>query len=113
MGEGVGQKERKRKKAHLHKGIRSPLRHHDDGSNLLHHGIIRWRDAVDVAMNLRAEIGDSDELLEDVFGEDIGVAILCESEGGENEERTRELLEEGRVRGKEQREGKNKEGKRK
>ena len=61
---------------HVDSLMRAPLRWHDNAPNLLDLTIVRRRDAVEVATNLRAQIGDGDELLEDILGQNVGVAVL-------------------------------------
>ena len=59
--------------------MRAPLRHHHDAADLLHLRVVRWADAVQVARDLRAQVGDHDELLQHVLGQHVGVASLAMS----------------------------------
>mmetsp|Transcript_46495 Transcript_46495/g.113223 ORF Transcript_46495/g.113223 Transcript_46495/m.113223 type:complete len:463 (-) Transcript_46495:5607-6995(-) len=52
------------------------LRRHHNAPDLLDRRIVRGGDAVEVASDLRAEVGDADELLEDVLGEHVRVPAV-------------------------------------
>ena len=61
---------------HVHHLVRAPLRHHDHAAHLLDLRVVGRRDAVEVARDLRAQVGDGDELLEQVLGQDVRVALV-------------------------------------
>ena len=56
----------------------APLRGHDHAADLLDLGVVWRAHAIHVPGNLRAEISNADELLEDVLGHDVGVACLAD-----------------------------------
>ena len=58
--------------------VSSPLRRQDDAPDLLHLGIVCRRYSVQVSCNLGPEVGDHHKLLEDVLGQDVGVASLLD-----------------------------------
>mmetsp|Transcript_63136 Transcript_63136/g.136700 ORF Transcript_63136/g.136700 Transcript_63136/m.136700 type:complete len:725 (-) Transcript_63136:4486-6660(-) len=61
-----------------HRVVRADLRHHDHAPDLLHLGVVRRRDAVEVGGDLRPEVADADEGLEDVLRHDVRVARLAD-----------------------------------
>eukprot|EP00964_Phaeocystis_antarctica_P078146 scaffold48598_cov65-Phaeocystis_antarctica.AAC.1 len=67
----------------VHHLVRAPLRHHDHAAHLLDLRVVGRRDAVEVARDLRAQVGDGDELLQQVLGQDVGVALLRAVVGGD------------------------------
>mmetsp|Transcript_31891 Transcript_31891/g.87333 ORF Transcript_31891/g.87333 Transcript_31891/m.87333 type:complete len:766 (-) Transcript_31891:1916-4213(-) len=67
LGQRVGQ---------VHRLVGAPLRHHHAAAHLLHLRVVRRRDSVEEARDLRAQVGDHDELLEQILGQDVGVAAL-------------------------------------
>mmetsp|Transcript_8475 Transcript_8475/g.28819 ORF Transcript_8475/g.28819 Transcript_8475/m.28819 type:complete len:688 (+) Transcript_8475:1085-3148(+) len=63
-------------RGHVHLLVRAPLGHEDDAADLLDLGVVGRAHAVHVAHHLRAEVRDADELLEEVLGEHVRVAVL-------------------------------------
>mmetsp|Transcript_8139 Transcript_8139/g.19407 ORF Transcript_8139/g.19407 Transcript_8139/m.19407 type:complete len:378 (-) Transcript_8139:6017-7150(-) len=59
-----------------HIAVRANLRHHDHAPNLLHLGVVRRRNAIEVGGDLRAQVTDANEGLQDVLRHDIRVASL-------------------------------------
>mmetsp|Transcript_38034 Transcript_38034/g.88954 ORF Transcript_38034/g.88954 Transcript_38034/m.88954 type:complete len:255 (-) Transcript_38034:6236-7000(-) len=51
---------------------------HHHTSDLLHLGVIRWGDAVQVRGNFRPEVADANEALQDVLWHDVRVACLSD-----------------------------------
>mmetsp|Transcript_107680 Transcript_107680/g.314837 ORF Transcript_107680/g.314837 Transcript_107680/m.314837 type:complete len:229 (+) Transcript_107680:412-1098(+) len=61
-----------------HRVMRTNLRHHDHAPDFLHLRVI-WRgDAVEVGGNLRPQVADADECLQDILRHDIRVAGLSD-----------------------------------
>mmetsp|Transcript_100977 Transcript_100977/g.289830 ORF Transcript_100977/g.289830 Transcript_100977/m.289830 type:complete len:466 (-) Transcript_100977:385-1782(-) len=54
------------------------LRHHHHATDLLHLRIVRRRDTIQVRGDLRAQVGDADKGLQDVFRHDVRVARLAD-----------------------------------
>mmetsp|Transcript_98960 Transcript_98960/g.262867 ORF Transcript_98960/g.262867 Transcript_98960/m.262867 type:complete len:658 (-) Transcript_98960:4864-6837(-) len=69
----VGQLARER-----HRVVRPNLRNHDHAPDLLHLRVIRRRDAIEIGGNLRPQVADADERLQDVLWHDIRVASLAD-----------------------------------
>lgn len=56
--------------------MRSPLGRHHDATNLLHLGIVRRADAVQVAGDLGTQVRNGDKLLQYILGQNVSVARL-------------------------------------
>ena len=65
----------------LHALLRAGLRHHGDAANLLDVRVVGRRDAVHEAGDLRAEVGDADEALQEVLGQNVREARLLDVVG--------------------------------
>ena len=66
---------------HLHELMRAQLRHEHNAAYLLDLRVVGRTDAVHVAGDLAAQVGDGDELLEHVLGQDVGEAGLLDVVG--------------------------------
>lgn len=54
------------------------LRHQHNSTDFLHLRVVFGSDAVEVASDLDAQVGDADETFENILGENVGETLLRE-----------------------------------